>query len=124
MKSYHYFDVQLKFRDFDSVVLTPIYFRGSVLGSLEGFFGEIGGKTSLDIIRFSKEQRRVVFRVPEEFAERTHTAITLIGHYQEVPCHFRVLKSSKKPLDFQKLTSEDQDECEESAKGEEKEESL
>ncbi|XP_017967292.1 uncharacterized protein LOC108659070 [Drosophila navojoa] len=102
MIGYHYFDVRLKFRDFDKVELTPIYFRGCVLNSLEKFFGEIGGKTSLDIVKFSVEQRRVVFRVPEEFYKRTHTVITLIGHYQEVPCHFQVLKTSKTPLDFEK----------------------
>ncbi|XP_030559187.1 uncharacterized protein LOC115761545 [Drosophila novamexicana] len=113
MIGYHYFDVQLKFRDFDTVELTPIYFRGCVLNSLESFFGEIGGKTTLDIIKFSVEQRRVVFRVPEEFFKRTHTAITLIGHYQKVPCHFRVLKTSKTPLDFQKDIGEN-DNCEES----------
>lgn len=111
MIRYHYFDVQLKFRDFDSVVLTPVYFRGCVQNSLERFFGEIGGGTNLEIIKFSVEQRRVVFRVPEEFFERTRAAVTLIGHYQEVPCHFQVLKTSKTPLDFEK--DEENENCEE-----------
>ncbi|ALC46254.1 CG34317 [Drosophila busckii] len=102
MNAYCYFDVQLKIRHCDTIELTPTYFRGCVLNSLEGFFGEIGGKTTLEIVRFSVEQRRVVFRVPEEFAQRTRTAISLIGHYQEVPCHFQVLQTSKTPLDFDK----------------------
>ncbi|KAH8388383.1 hypothetical protein KR093_005372 [Drosophila rubida] len=91
-----------KFRDLDSVVLTPVFFRGCVQNSLERFFGEIGGGTTLEIIKFSAEQRRVVFRVPQEFYERTRAALTLIGYYQEVPCHFCVLRSSKTPLDFKK----------------------
>ncbi|XP_030371401.1 uncharacterized protein LOC115621783 [Scaptodrosophila lebanonensis] len=104
MSGYYYFDVQLKLRDPEQVVLTPAYFRGCILNSLESFFGEIGGKTQLDIVRFSAGKKRVVFRVPEDFFERTRTAVTLIGHYQEVPCHFQVLETSNTPLDFEKGT--------------------
>ncbi|XP_034115339.1 ribonuclease P protein subunit p14-like [Drosophila albomicans] len=111
MIRHRYFDVQLKFRDLDSVVLTPVFFRGCVQNSLERFFGQIGGDTTLEIIKFSAEQQRVVFRVPEEFYERTRASITLIGQYQEVPCHFRVLKTSKTPLDF--IKEGENENCEE-----------
>ncbi|EDW83927.1 uncharacterized protein Dwil_GK13870 [Drosophila willistoni] len=106
MSDYHYFDVQLKLRDPESVVLTPAYFRGCILNSLESFFGDIGGQTTVDIVKFSVQQRRVIFRVPEDFYERTRVATTLIGHYQEVPCHFQVLESSKSLLDFDKELGE------------------
>ncbi|KAH8417900.1 hypothetical protein KR222_007857, partial [Zaprionus bogoriensis] len=106
------FRICRKFRDFDSVVFTPIYFRGCVQNSLERFFGEIGGKTTLQIIKFCVQQRRVVFRVPEEFFERVRAAITLIGYFQEVPCHFKVLNTSKQPLDFTKAgEGENCEEC-------------
>lgn len=91
-----------KSRHFDSIVFTPNYFRGCILNNIQRFFGEIGGQASLEIIRFSVPQRRVVFRVPNEFSQRTRATIALIGHFQDVPCHFRVLKSSDKPLDFVK----------------------
>lgn len=97
-----HFHIFRKSRDFDSIEFTPIFFRGCVLNQIERFFGEIGGQTTLDIIKFSVNQRRVVFRVPDEYFERTRAAISLIGHYQDVPCHFRVLETSKTPLDFVK----------------------
>ncbi|SPP80953.1 uncharacterized protein LOC117582873 [Drosophila guanche] len=100
MTDSQYLDVKLKLRDTESVVLTPGYLSGCILNSLDNLFGEIGGRTSLDIVKFSAADRRLILRVPQEFVERARIAVTLIGHYQEVPCHFQVLKTSNKQLDF------------------------
>ncbi|KAH8383170.1 hypothetical protein KR009_007141 [Drosophila setifemur] len=90
-----------KLRDPDSVTLTPAFIYGSILNSLASIFGEIGGQTSLEIVKFSADQKRSVLRVPREFLERVRIALALIGYYQEVPCHFQVLQASAKPLDFE-----------------------
>lgn len=100
-----------KSRDFESIEFTPSFFRGCVLNHIERFFGEIGGQTSLEIIRFSVSQRRCVFRVPKQFSERTRATIALIGRYQDVPCHIRVLNTSDKPLDF--IKEGEGEDCEE-----------
>ncbi|EDW39312.1 GL14026 [Drosophila persimilis] len=102
MSDYYYFDVKLKLRNPEAIIFTPIFFRSCVLNALESFFGDLGGKTNMDIVKFCDKQQRIVFRVPEEFFERTRTALSLIGHYQEVPCHFQVIGTSKTALDFDK----------------------
>ncbi|XP_017076163.1 uncharacterized protein LOC108111286 [Drosophila eugracilis] len=101
MSGYQYLDVKLKLRDPDSVTLTPVFLYGCIFNSLASIFGEIGGQTTVDIVKFSTEQNRFIFRVTEDFLERVRIALTLIGYYQEVPCHFQVLNTSQKPLDFE-----------------------
>jgi len=95
-----------KLRDPDSVTLTPVFLCGCILNSLASIFGEIGGQTALEIVKFSSSQKRSIFRVPEAFLERVRIAISLIGYYQEEPCHFQVLSTSRKPLDFEEPDAE------------------
>lgn len=54
----------------------------------------------MELVKFDAEQKRGILKVPQAFATETRAAITLIGYFQEIPCHFQVLKSSKQPLDF------------------------
>ncbi|KAH8308218.1 hypothetical protein KR059_008452, partial [Drosophila kikkawai] len=89
-----------KLRDPDNVVLTPALFRNCLLDAMESFFCE--DKPVLEIVKFCALQQRIIFRVPEEFYEMTRIAIPLIGHYQQNPCHFEVLETSKTMLDFEK----------------------
>ncbi|XP_017055716.1 uncharacterized protein LOC108097727 [Drosophila ficusphila] len=100
MAEYYYFDIKLKLRDPDAVVLTPALFRGCVLEALDSFFCE--EKPTLEIVKFCALQQRVVFRVPEELFNMTRNSLELIGHYQQTPCHFQVLHTSKSILDFEK----------------------
>ncbi|KAH8362707.1 hypothetical protein KR084_000033, partial [Drosophila pseudotakahashii] len=89
-----------KLRDPDTVILTPALFRSCVLNALDSFFCE--EKPTLEIVKFCAQQQRVIFRVPEELYEVTRIILNLIGHYQETPCHFEVLQTSKSTLDFEK----------------------
>jgi len=73
---------------------------------LASIFGEIGGQTILEIVKFSSSQKRSILRVPENVLDRVRVAIALIGYYQEVPCHFQVLSTSRKPLDFEESPEE------------------
>ncbi|XP_011211560.1 PREDICTED: uncharacterized protein LOC108977576 [Bactrocera latifrons] len=100
MTNYFHLDVELKLRDEDKAVVTPAYFLGSIEESLQSFFGEIGGQTDLQLIKFDKNQKRAILRVHEEFVTRTRSAITLIGHFQDIPCHFIIRNTSKEQLDF------------------------
>ncbi|KAH8278698.1 hypothetical protein KR018_007298, partial [Drosophila ironensis] len=90
-----------KLRDPKAVVLTPALFRSCVLDTLDSFLCE--DKFVLEIVKFCAKQQRVIFRVPEELKEMTMACLQLIGHYQETPCHFQVLESSKSPLNFDKM---------------------
>ncbi|EDW99059.1 uncharacterized protein LOC6538834 [Drosophila yakuba] len=100
MANHYYFDIKLKLRDPDAVVLTPALFRSCVLEALDSFFCE--EKPTLEIVKFCAQQQRVVFRVPEELHDIVRMSIELIGHYQQMPCHFEILQSSKSSLDFEK----------------------
>ncbi|XP_052847979.1 uncharacterized protein LOC128259554 [Drosophila gunungcola] len=106
MSGYQYLDVKLKLRNPDSVTLTPVFLCGCIVNSLTNIFGEIGGQTTLEIVKFSSTEKRSIFRVSEDFLERARIAISLIGYYQQVPCHFQVLSTSRKPLDFEDSAEE------------------
>uniref|UniRef100_A0A1L8ECR0 Uncharacterized protein n=1 Tax=Haematobia irritans TaxID=7368 RepID=A0A1L8ECR0_HAEIR len=98
MNNFVYLDVELKLQEETSAVLTSAYFQGSIESSLCEFFGEIGGQTELELVNFNTTLKRGIFKVPKEFCAKTRAAITLIGRYQDIPCHFAVLKVSDKPV--------------------------
>jgi len=89
-----------KLRDPTAVALTPSLFRSCVLDALDSFFCE--EKPTLEIVKFCAQQHRVIFRVPEQLHDMTRISIELIGHYQQIPCHFEILETSKSSLDFEK----------------------
>ncbi|XP_017490628.1 PREDICTED: uncharacterized protein LOC108378831 [Rhagoletis zephyria] len=96
MTGYCYLDVELKLRDEEKAVVTPAYFLGSIEDSLQSLFGEIGGQTDLELVKFDNTQKRAILRVQKEFLPRTRAAITLIGHFQDIPCHFMLRNISEK----------------------------
>lgn len=89
-----------KLREESTAVLTPVYFQGSIEKSLSDFFGEIGGQTELELLKFDVTQKRGILKVPKDYSSKTRAAITLIGRYQDIPCHFAILKTSNKPLEI------------------------
>lgn len=89
-----------KLKEDSSAVITPAYFQGSIESSLTEFFGEIGGQTELELLKFDSQQKRGILKVPQAFSTQTKAAITLIGYYQSIPCHFQILKTSTQPLDL------------------------
>ncbi|KAH8246963.1 hypothetical protein KR032_005515, partial [Drosophila birchii] len=95
-----------KVRDPDNVVLTPALFRSCLIEAMESFFCE--ERPGLEIVKFCGTQQRIIFRVPEEFYEMARISIPLIGHYQQSPCHFEVLETSKTMLDFEKVAEEEE----------------
>ncbi|KQS52044.1 uncharacterized protein Dere_GG27065 [Drosophila erecta] len=73
MSDYQYLDVKLKLRDPDSVTLTPVFFFGCIHSSLVSIFGEIGGQTTLDIVKFSTSQKRSSPGAREFSGSRSHS---------------------------------------------------
>lgn len=93
MSGYFYLDVSLKLsQNIESVL--PIFVKGSIEDSLRKTFGEIGGLTTLDILKFDRDSCRGIFRVPERDYVKTRAALTLISRFQDIPCHFRVNAAS------------------------------
>ncbi|KAG4078188.1 hypothetical protein HA402_002240 [Bradysia odoriphaga] len=93
MTGYYYLDVSL---DTDSrpELLLPTYFKGKIDQSLQTVFGEIGGHTTVDILKFDQNNQRAILRVPSSYYVKLRAALTLISSFQEIPCCIKVNTAS------------------------------
>lgn len=74
--------------------LLPVYVKGCIEQSLHRIFGEIGGHTTVDVLKFDANRRRFILRVPEQFYVKLRAALTLIEKFQGIPCYFHVQSAS------------------------------
>lgn len=74
--------------------LLPVYVKGCIEQSLHRVFGEIGGHTTVDVLKFDEKRRRLILRVPEQFYVKLRVALTLIDTFQGIPCYFHVQSTS------------------------------
>lgn len=70
--------------------LLPVYVKGCIEQSLHRVFGEIGGHTTVDVLKFDENRRRLILRVPEQFYVKLRAALTLIDQFQGIPCYFHI----------------------------------
>lgn len=71
-----------------------MYIKGSIEQSLHAVFGEIGGHTTVDVLKFDAKFRRAILRVPESFYVKLRAALTFVSTFQDIPCCFKVLSAS------------------------------
>lgn len=93
MNEFYYLDISLKFAD-EPDQLLPVYFKSCLERSLIKIFGEIGGHTTVDILKFDATRERAIVRVPSDFYVKFRAATTLTGTFQDIPCNFVVHKAS------------------------------
>lgn len=74
--------------------LLPVYVKGCIEQSLHRVFGEIGGHTTVDVLKFDEKHHRFILRVPEQFYVKLRAALTLIDKFQGIPCYFHVQSAS------------------------------
>lgn len=86
-----------KLRDINNeAVITSVYFLGSIVRSLQEFYGEVTTVCSeLELLKFDPQKKRGTLKVPSNFYIETRAAIALISHYQDIPCHFNVINTSQ-----------------------------
>uniref|UniRef100_A0A182PR06 CHCH domain-containing protein n=1 Tax=Anopheles epiroticus TaxID=199890 RepID=A0A182PR06_9DIPT len=72
-----------------STQVTAPYVKARIDRSLTKIFGEIGGQTEVELLKFDEQRHHIILRVPKEFYVKLRAAITLIGEYHGVPCHFQ-----------------------------------
>lgn len=70
------------------------FFKSSIEQSLSKIFGEIGGLTTVDLLKFDENRTRGILRVPEDFYVKLRAALTLINKFQDIPCYFKVNSAS------------------------------
>lgn len=80
------------------------YVKGRIEQNLHSIFGEIGGHTIVDIIKFDQNNRRFILRVPARDYVKLRSALTLTAAFQSILCCFRVHSAS--PLLLTLLTSD------------------
>lgn len=68
----------------------PVFVKGSIEQSLHKIFGEIGGHTTVDLLKYDEKRHRAILRVPEIFYVKLRAALTLINSFQGIPCRFHV----------------------------------
>lgn len=66
------------------------YVKGRIEQNLHSIFGEIGGHTTIDLIKFDQNNRRFILRVPERDYVKLRATLTLSSVYQSISCCFRV----------------------------------
>lgn len=74
--------------------LVPVFVKGRIEEILHTIFGEIGGQTTIDILKLDPINLRLLIRVPEKYYVKVRAALTLIPTYQGIPCYFKVLQAS------------------------------
>lgn len=75
--------------------LLAVYVKSCIEQSLHRIFGEIGGHTTVDVLKFDEKRHRLILRVPENFYVKLRAALTLIDQFQGIPCYFHVQSTSR-----------------------------
>ncbi|XP_055545362.1 uncharacterized protein LOC129730160 isoform X2 [Wyeomyia smithii] len=87
MNEFYYLDISLKLAA-EPDQLLPVYFKSCLEQALVRIFGEIGGQTTVDLLKFDTKQARAIVRVPSNIYVKLRSAIALIGQFQDIPCSF------------------------------------
>lgn len=74
--------------------LLPVFFKGRIEQVLNTVFGEIGGHTTVDVLKFNEKTRRSILRVPDAYYVKLRAALTLVATFQDLPCCFKVHSAS------------------------------
>jgi ribonuclease P protein subunit RPP14 len=93
MTGYYYLDVSLETKSPPELLL-PTYFKGKIDQSLQTIFGEIGGHTTVDVLKFDQINQRAILRVPDAYYVKLRAALSLIASFQEIPCCIKVIAAS------------------------------
>lgn len=74
--------------------LLPVFVKGKIEQTLQTVFGEIGGNTTVDLLKFNNKTGRSILRVPDNYYVKLRAALTIIATYQDIPCTVKVHSAS------------------------------
>lgn len=74
--------------------ISPVFIKGALVTSLNAVFGEIGGFTEVDLLKFDELRRRGILRILADYEIKLRTSLTLIREFQGIPASFQVNKVS------------------------------
>lgn len=67
-----------------------VFIKGAVISSLSAIFGEIGGFTEVNLLKFDENRKRGIIKTSSDYEIKLRTALTLIKDYQGIPASFQV----------------------------------
>ncbi|KAG5670992.1 hypothetical protein PVAND_001217 [Polypedilum vanderplanki] len=94
MSDYCYIDFSIKLKSDQIDDLSCVFIKGAIIKSLLQIFGEIGGNTEFDLLKFDEHRRKGIIRVPADFSIKLRIALTLISEFQGVSAIFQVHKAT------------------------------
>jgi ribonuclease P protein subunit RPP14 len=77
-----------------SNALTIDYFKAHIESALKQIFGEIGGQTTVDILKFDADTQKAIVRVPSKYYVKVRASLCMIGSFTDIPCYFKVNSAS------------------------------
>jgi len=72
----------------------PLTLKEKIDQSLQTIFGEIGGHTTVDVLKFNQTNQRAILRVPSDYYVKLRAALSLISSFQDIPCCIKVKAAS------------------------------
>lgn len=79
----------------DTKELIPAFIKGAIVQSSLILFGQVGGQSNIDLLRFDETKQTGIVRVPLKLALKTRAAITSVSSFQGTSAVFKVDKSSE-----------------------------
>lgn len=74
--------------------LLPVFFKSRIQQLLHQVFGEIGGHTSVDVLKFDAKSKRAILRCSDSHYVKLRAALALVPTFQDVPCCIKVHSAS------------------------------
>lgn len=70
--------------------LLPVFLKSRINQLLLQVFGEIGGHTTVDVLKFDATTKRAILRCPDADYVKVRSALALVPTFQDVPCCLKV----------------------------------
>ncbi|CAG9821341.1 unnamed protein product [Phaedon cochleariae] len=94
MANSFYIDLSLKFPDPYGSEVSPVYFKKNITEALCQLFGEVSSAVDIDLLKFDKEGRRGILRVPKSHYVKLRSSLTLASRYEGTVCCYIIHKVS------------------------------
>ncbi|MEE6501823.1 hypothetical protein FKM82_004330 [Ascaphus truei] len=91
---YHYLKIQLVFQQREGIRLNAAQFKQLIVSALKELHGEVGSSFPLDLLRYNEKTLCAILRICSSGLVKLWSSLTLLGHYQEHTCSFRVIQTS------------------------------
>jgi RNase P/RNase MRP subunit POP5 len=84
--------IQIFYRKFaeEPEDISSVFIKGALISSLSAIFGEIGGFTEVELLKFDENRKRGILKASVDYEIKLRTALTLIKDYQGIPAAFQV----------------------------------